>query len=242
VLELVAVLAKTFVGMPSLSLLRRALLLGVAVNLCLIAVRVSLYRPLLAMPGALRFIFEPAIGLVGCGLFIHVVTSGNSPKLLDALRPATAWGLIGGALLVVHMALENFGRRIGENGLITLAFTVITFLLWGVAGFVAVRKTASTVLGLWGGCWSAVVSVLMAVSFGFVLMFFDVPSLDYVATWAEFKQSGWSDVHAFAIANSLDAGFTHLLAGLVLGYIFGAIGGGMARIRPKHAVTRLLDL
>jgi hypothetical protein len=82
------------------------------------------------------------------------------------------------------------------------------------------------------------VSVLAAVTFGFVLMFFEVPSLDYVATWAEFKQSGWSDVHAFAIANSLEAGFTHLLAGLVLGTIFGAIGSGMARIWLKPLETR----
>jgi hypothetical protein len=81
----------------------------------------------------------------------------------------------------------------------------------------------------------------MAVNFGFVLMFFEVPSLDYVATWAEFKQSGWSDVHAFAIANSLEAGFTHLLAGLVLGCILGAIGGGVARIRLMRRVTRLPD-
>jgi hypothetical protein len=83
------------------------------------------------------------------------------------------------------------------------------------------------------------VSVLVAVSFGFVLMFFEVPSLDYVGTWAEFKQSGWRDVHAFAIANALEAGFTHLLAGLVLSSILGAIGGGVARIRPKPAAARL---
>jgi hypothetical protein len=227
--------------MLSMSLLRRALLLSVAVNLCLIVVRVSLYRPLLAMPGAPRFIVEPTIGLLGCGLFIIVATSGKSIKLLGMLRPATVWGLIGGVLLVVHVVLESFGRRIGENGLITLAFMLITFLLWCVAGFVGARDTTSPVLGLLGGCWSAVVSVLMAVNFGFVLMFFEVPSLDYVATWAEFKQSGWSDVHAFAIANSLEAGFTHLLAGLVLGCILGAIGGGVARIRLMRRATRLPD-
>ena len=108
-------------------------------------------------------------------------------------------------------------------------------LLRGVAGFVAARNTANWALGLLGGCWCAVVSVLLAVSFGFVLMFFEVPPLDYVATWAEFRRSGWRDVHAFAIANSLDAGFTHLLAGFVLGSILGAIGGGMARITQSLA-------
>jgi hypothetical protein len=219
--------------------LRRALLFGVALNLCFVVVRVWLYRPLLAMPGALRFVIEPVIGLAGCGLFVVAATSGKSVKLPDALWPATAWGMAGGTLLVVHMALENFGRRIGENIWITLAFMFITFLLWGVTGFVVARKMASAALGLLGGCWSAVVSVLMAVTFGFVLMFFEVPSLDYVATWPEFKQSGWNNVQAFAIANSLEAGFTHLLAGLVLGSIFGAIGSGLARIWPKRPVSRL---
>jgi len=218
--------------MSRLSLLRRTLLFGIALNLCLIVVRVWLYRPLLAMPGALRFVVEPVIGLAGCGLFVVAATYGKTLKLPDALWPATAWGMAGGTLLVVHMALENFGRRIGENTWITLAFMFITFLLWGLTGFVVARNTASTVLGLLAGCWSAVVSVLVAVTFGFGLMFFEVPSLDYVATWAEFKQSGWSDAHAFAIANSLDSEFTHLLAGLVLGSICGAIGGGLARIRP----------
>jgi hypothetical protein len=60
-IELVAPFLKTLMDMPQLSLLRRALLFGVALNLCLIAVRVLLYRPLLAMPGALRFIVEPVI-------------------------------------------------------------------------------------------------------------------------------------------------------------------------------------
>jgi hypothetical protein len=225
--------------MPRLLPLRRALLFGIALNLCLIVVRVWLYRPLLAMPGALRFIVEPVMGLAGCGLFVVAATSGKSGRFPDALWPATAWGMAGGTLLVVHMALENFGRHIGENSWITLAFMSVTFLLWGVTGFVVARKMASAALGLLGGCWSAVVSVLMVVTFGFVLMFFKVPSLDYVATWPEFKQGGWGDVHAFAIANSLEAGFTHLLAGLVLGSLFGAIGGGVARIWPKRPVTGL---
>jgi hypothetical protein len=233
--------AGDILDMQRLLLLRGCLLFGVVVNLGLIVARAWLYRPLLAMPGALQFIVEPVIGLVGCGLFTLAATSGRSEKRLDTLWPATAWGIVGGALLVVHMAMENFGRRIGENGFITLAVMFITFLLWGVAGFVGARKTASIPLGLLAGCWSAVVSVILAVSFGFVLMFFEVPPLDYVATWPEFKVSGWHDAHAFAIANSLDAGFTHLLAGFVFGSIFGAIGGGIGRILPRRQATRLPD-
>jgi hypothetical protein len=236
-IELVTVFPKTLMKMPHWLPWRRALLFGMALNLCLVVIRVWLYRPLWAMPGALRFIVEPIIGLTACALFVVAATSGKRAKYPDALRTATAWGTAGGALLVAHMALENFGRRIGENVWITLAFMFITFLSWGVTGFAVARNPASTAPGWLGGCWSAVVSVLMAVIFGFALMFFAVPSPDYVATWPEFKHSGWNDAQAFAIANSLDAGFTHLVTGLVLGSVFGAIGGGLARLWPKHPAT-----
>src|SRR5690348_14512912 len=106
--------------MPLRLSLRGALLFGIALNLCLIVVRASLYRPLWAMPGAFRFVVEPIIGLAGCGLFVMVATAGRQGERLDGLRLATAWGMAGGALLVVHMALENFGRHLGENTTITL--------------------------------------------------------------------------------------------------------------------------
>jgi hypothetical protein len=217
---------------PRLSLLRVAVLFGVTANLCLIIVRVLLYRPLLSMPGAVGFVVEPVLALVGCGSFALLAASGKSLKREAALWAATFWGVLGGALLIVHMGLENFGSRIGENSRNTLAFMFATFLLWCAAGYTAARSTASRSVGLLAGCWSGVVSVLIAVSFGLSLMFFNVPPLSYVSTWDEFKRSGWSDAHAFSIANSLEAAFTHLLAGMIVGVIFGAIGAGVAKALP----------
>ncbi len=225
------------ISMTQISLLRRGLLIVVALNLGLVLIQVALYRPLLALPGALRFIVEPVIGLAAGAGFACAATAVKSARLPDALWPATAWGLGGGGLLVVHMVLENFGRHVGENGRLTLAFMGLTFILWGIAGFVAARNTASGPLGILAGCWSAVMSVLMAVSFGFGLMFFEVPSLDYIRSWEEFKQSGWGDARAFGIANSLEAGFTHLVAGLLVGSLLGAIGSGVARVWWKSAAT-----
>jgi hypothetical protein len=71
-IELVTLLPKTFTHMLQVLLLRRALLFGVALNLCLIVVRVFLYLPLLAMPGALRFIVEPVFGLSGGLRAVHL--------------------------------------------------------------------------------------------------------------------------------------------------------------------------
>jgi hypothetical protein len=114
-IELVAPFLKTIVDMPQLSLLRRTLLFGVALNLCLIAVGVLLYRQLLAMPGAFRFILEPVIGLIGCGLFVVAATSGKNVKLPNALWPASAWGMAGGALLVIHMVLKTSASASGKT-------------------------------------------------------------------------------------------------------------------------------
>jgi len=149
--------------------------------------------------------------------------------------PATAWGIVGGVLLVAHMALEEFGSRVGENAALTLAFMLTTFSIWGIAGYQGTYSSKRLTTGTIAGCWCATLSVLAAVSFGFAQMFSAVPPLAYVATWEEFKRSGWSDVRAFSIANSLDAGFTHLLAGFVAGSLTGSLGGVVARWRRSLA-------
>jgi len=222
---------------PSLLRLRFVLMMGVAVNLCLVIVRVWSYRPLLAMPGALRLVTETTVALLGCALFIALATSDRGIERQRGLWAATKWGTISGALLMTHMALENFGNRVGERGWITLTFMMTTFLLWVIVGFKTSENSIGNGLPLLAGCWSAVVGVLLALTFGFSLMFYDVSASGYVATWEEFKRSGWSDARAFAIANSLEAGFTHLLTGLVLGALCGGIGSLAARARRTFNPT-----
>src|ERR1700744_3889026 len=121
--------------MPRIRLFRRAVLSCIAINLFLIVVRVVLYRPLLTMPGAILFIAEPAIALMTCGIITIMTTSSDEANISVALSPAATFGLFGGGLLVVHMSLEDFGKWIGENALITLVFMIATFLLWIVSGF-----------------------------------------------------------------------------------------------------------
>ncbi len=136
------------------------------------------------------------------------------------------------------MTLENVGNRIGENSLVTLAFMSGGFLVWGIGGFIGTRKTGQLAGGMVAGCWSAMISVLMAVTFGLILTTANIPSPAYVSTWREFKQSGWTDAHAFAIANSFEAVLGHLLIGPIAGTLLGLLGGGMAKLvfrRPAAA-------
>ncbi len=215
------------------STVRLALLLGIMLNLAMIGVRVFFYRPLLVMPGGLKFVIEPALLLIVYALLVVWATSRADPLRQRMLQIGTPLGLLGGMVQIVHMLLENLVNFGAVNGTVTLSSMLLTFLLWGVAGYRASRTTTSTGLGALTGSWSALVTMLMAVTFGFALLYSSIPRLDYVATWPEFQRSGWRDVHAFSIANTLDSGFSHLLIGPIVGVLFGGVAGIIARFQHK---------
>ena len=213
---------------------RLTLLLGITLDLAMIGIRVFLYRPLLAMPGGLQFVVEPVLLLIVYGLFVVWATSRTNPLRQIIVQLGTSLGLIGGIVQIAHMSLENLVDLGPANGPVTLLSMLLTFLLWGVAGYRAVRATTVTRSGVLAGSWSALVTMLLTVTFGFTLLYTSIPRLDYVATWPEFQRSGWTDVHAFTIANTLDSGFSHLLMGPVVGVIFGGIASIFASFRHKQ--------
>ncbi len=227
----------TYMKTAAASTVRWALLLGIVLNLALIGIRVFLYRPLLAMPGGLNFVVEPALLLMVYGLLVMWTTARPDPLRQTILQMGTPLGVIGGVLQIVHMLLENLVDFGAANGAATLLSMLATFVLWGVAGYRAARTTPAIGVGVLAGSWSAVVTMLMTVTFGFALLYSSIPRLDYVATWPEFQRSGWRDVHAFSIANTLDSGFSHLLIGPVAGAIFGGIASIIGRFQDKRQPT-----
>ncbi len=223
----------TYMKAAVASTVRLTLLLGILLNLAMIGVRVFFYRPLLVMPGGLKFVLEPALLLIVYALLVMWTTSHTDPLRQRILQTGTPLGLLGGIVQIVHMFLQNLVNFGAANGTVTLSFMLLTFLLWGVAGYRASRTTTSTGVGALAGSWSALVTMLLAVTFGFALLYSSIPRLDYVATWPEFQRSGWGDVHAFSIANTLDSGFSHLLIGPFVGALFGGVAGIIARLQHK---------
>ena len=75
---------------------------------------------------------------------------------------------------------------------------------------------------------------LIAVAAGFAIEFFIAPpDPAVVSMWAEYRRSGWTDSHAFGLANTLDSGFTHLFVAPIVAMVFGGIGSLLARfLRP----------
>ncbi len=223
-------------------MVRTALLVGIATSLTMMTVKVLLYRPFLTMPGGLRFVIEPAVLLAIYGLLIVWATRSYGPLRHVAVQIGTLLGLIAGGLQVVHISLENvidFGA--GVSGKTTLLLMLCVFALWGIAGYRSALATGSFGVGALTGFWSAIVSMLITVMFGFAVeLYLAMPRPHVVATWEEFKRSGWTDVHAFTIANTLDSAFSHLVIGPLIGLLTGALAGVIARLQRRQEPTTYL--
>ncbi|MGI8745307.1 MAG: hypothetical protein ACR2NN_22585 [Bryobacteraceae bacterium] len=216
------------------STIRVALVTGIAISLIMMAVKVFLYRPLLAIPVGLAFVLETTGLLVSYAVLVVWATS-DGPLRRAALLSGTPLGVVAGAIQVAHLTQEttmDWGAV--WNGISGFGLLFCTFLLWGVAGYRTTRRTGALWSGTMAGFWSAIVTMSILVMFGFVEFYLAMPKPEYVVTWGEFKRSGWADIHAFTIANTLDAAQSHLIAGPIVGAIFGGIAGVIARMQHKQ--------
>ena len=192
---------------------------GIAASLAMGAIEVVRYPPLLAQPGGRVFMIEAAVALL---VYAALIAAADGPS-----RQAT-FGLIAAAIQTAHLLTENTAHfGIG----VTIAFMLATFTVWGVAGY----RAGGVVPGLLAGVWSAVATMSLVVAIGFAVEFYwIVPKPAEVIMWGEFQRSGWSDVRAFTIANTLDSAFSHLLIGPIVGAVVGIIGGAIGRVRESR--------
>jgi hypothetical protein len=226
------------------STVRIALLVGITLSLTMMGISVFLYRPLLAMPGGPTYVLETTVALVAYGSLIVWATRSNGSLRGTVLLLGTPVGLIAAAVQIVHLVTENFVHFGAPwEGITTLTFMLGTFLLWGVAGYRCARSIGAAGPAAVAGSWSAVVTMSILVTFGFALeLYLAVPKPEYVGTWREFKRSGWTDVHAFTIANALDAALSRFIIGPIVGAIFGGAAGVIARLRGKGQSNPALGL
>lgn len=220
--------------------LRLVILAALALNLLLIGVRVLLYTPLLAQPGAFAYVLEPVVLLVAYGVIVLGVTAGAGDGRRVALRVGTVVGLIAGALWIVNLALETFTDLSGRAGLLATApFLLGGFALWGAAGFLGAWRTGSIGLGMLAAIWGAMICVLLTVTFGWLLTYAALPRLEQsLITDPDFLRSHWHDLRAFAIANAFDSGFSHLLGALIIGAVVGAAGSWLGVLVHQWAGRR----
>jgi hypothetical protein len=209
--------------------LRSLFLLGIGLDLGLIGLQLALYPALLAQPGSLGYVAEPTVLLLAYAAIVAVVTTrvapADRPARLATLSLGTTFGLLAGGLWIVNHTLETFVDVSGLGILATVPLLLAAFLLWGLAGFLRARQAGSLPSGLLTAVWSAMLCVVLTITYGFALLYLALPRLQSLETNdPDFARSQWSDLHAFTVANTFDAAFSHLLGALVISLVFGAIG------------------
>ncbi|MGZ3639268.1 MAG: hypothetical protein ACXVCX_15680 [Ktedonobacterales bacterium] len=206
--------------------LRWIVLAALAVDLALIGVRVALYTPLLAQPGSIVYIAEPVALLLAYAALVWWITANATAPRSIALTVGITSGLLSGVLWLVNHTVETFTTLSGSIGILATApFLLGGFALWGVAAFHAARRADSLFHGVLAAVWSAMICVLITITFGFLLTYTSLPRLEHDLTAdPDFLRSHWHDLHAFAIANSFDAAFSHLLGALIVATIVGSLG------------------
>jgi hypothetical protein len=217
--------------------LRRWLLSLIAGDLVLLALRAASYRAFFLMPGALGYLLEPVVALAvyAAGVAALPFVAARVPDIPIALRVGVAVGLAGGAIEIASTATESLWA-LPQDVVATMTGTAMLalFLSFAVAGFVGSQRTGSFGLGVAAAIWSAMVAILLVVTFGFLLVNLALPQLARDETGdPDYLRSDWTDVRAFAVANTYDAGFTHLVEAPVIAALLGAAGSGIGRLARR---------
>jgi hypothetical protein len=216
--------------------LRVATLAVILLDLALIGGQVLLYRPLLAQPNALTYMLEPVVMLLVYAGVTLWVTSAAGPQRRLALHEGSVIGLIGGVLFAINLASETFLDLAPPASLFATAPLFLgTFALWGVGGYRAARRTGSVPPGILAAVWSGMCTILITVTFGFILAYTSQPRLQQnLVASPEYTRSGWNDLHAFAIANQFDSAFSHLLVAVIIAAILGTLGSLIGASRARR--------
>lgn len=204
----------------------------VACDLAQVAARVATYPSLLRWPGAGGYIAEPVASLAGYALVIVTLALvvRRVPALGNALWVGTVVGATGGLLEIVDISIESLLSLPQQTvSVVTFAAMVTLFMIFGVAGFVGASRARSFWMGVAAAIWSAMVAIMIAVTFGFLLINVALPQLARgMLGDPDYARSGWADPAAFAIANTFDNGLIHLLEAPIIATVLGSVGAGAA--------------
>jgi hypothetical protein len=179
-----------------------------------------------AKPGGQRYVIAALAGLVGYAVAVTALTASTRSEVGTARRIGVLVGAVTAAMWLINLAVETFA---GLSGWLNLAATAPLllggFAFWGVAGALAGRRTGTLRAGVLAAVYAAMTCVAITLIFGFSLPYFALARLAHnIDGSPEYLSSGWHDLHAFAIANTLDAGFMHMLVAPVVAVVTGTLG------------------
>lgn len=217
---------------------RGSLLLCLAAIATLAATGLAQFPKFFRQGGTLLYVYEMA-GIVTAYAILILMLAHTQGALWNAIRKrAVLCGTATGTVEVLNITLENVAPAIAHRPGFAIAFMLIVFLAWGAAAAWTMRDYKIRWMAVITAVSSAGICMLIAVLAGFLMqLFLTRPNLAEVARWAEYKRSGWADVQAFSLANTLDSGFTHLLLAPLVAALFGTLGTLIVRTSRNAALT-----
>jgi hypothetical protein len=230
-------MAKAEADAAQRALFRRGLPALLVLDLLVAAAGVHRFPQVWGQRGFVRFALEPVCALACYGVALVILGRRRGANWETARRVALRFGVGAGILEILDIVLENFAPAL-HGAAVAVGFMLVVFLLWGVAAWDAGRGTGSLPMGVATAAMAAGICMLIGVGAGFTVeLFLAPPDAGIVARWAEFQRSGWTDARVFAVANTLESGFTHLVVGPVAALLLGTGGAAIARAgaRPRAA-------
>ena len=104
------------------------------------------------------------------------------------------------------------------------------FSLFAVSGFRTAVNNRNFTAGILGGFWSTIVCMLLVMTYGLSQLFWSFGALEkHDFGDPDFIRTGWTDMHAFVIADIFEACFKILFIGPIVGILFGLLGAAIAR-------------
>ena len=216
-------------GFVSLGTLRSILLVVIAINIIMTIIATVMYPPLLTMPHSYSYILELAVMLL---LYIAIVMWATRTSIvLTTLKTATFFGIIAGLFEIVHISIENFGNLNAHAETVSTGiFMGGLFLLFAMSGYRITINKRNIISGMLGASWSSVVCMLAVMTYGLSQLFWSFGAIEkHDIGDPDFIRTGWTDMHAFVIADVFEACIKILFLGPILGIIFGLLGAATAR-------------
>jgi hypothetical protein len=167
-----------------------------------------------------------AIAAIGAYLVAVTALTRVTPPWLGLLRRiALRFGLITGAMWATSLIVETYA---GLSGWPSIAATgpllIGGFVLFGVSGAVGYGRTGNKRVGVLTATATSLICVTATITIGLTQTWFALDTLARNLDGSpEYLASGWHDLPAFAIANTLDAAATHTLLAPTIAAIAAAL-------------------
>jgi len=217
---------------------RNAIAALLAVDLTLLG-GLAAQGSVLAHPGGGRYLLAPLAAFVAYATAAAVTARKTRarPWLPTAVQVGMMAGAMTGAMWVVSLTVETFAGLSGwPNIAATAPLLLGAFAVWAAAGALAGKRTDSFAAGVLAAVFGAMLCVMITIGFGLTLVYLALPTLARNINGSpEYLASHWNDLHAFAIANTLDAAFQHLLIAPLIAAITGSLSALATHRYPRPA-------